>query len=148
MTHKELVKKAKFWLQSAKRCNPVFTEKGSPKAKEFPDAIGWTSGGCFIVECKISLSDLRADSKKECRNESHNGFGNWRYFLLTSQLYEQIQNRINDYIPQGWGIVVLDYNFMYPRQIRHHGSNLFDSNIIAERDFLRSRIMVIQEFGR
>jgi len=148
ITHKELVAKAKFWLQSAKVCNPVFTERGSAKFREFPDAIGWSNGQCFVVECKISLSDLRADFHKECRKNSHKSFGNFRYFLLTSELYEKIQNRFTDFIPKGWGIIILDYSSIGIRQLRFHGSEKFRSNIVAERDFLRSRILEIQRFGR
>lgn len=45
MKHKDLVFLAKQWLIKSKSCNPVFTERGSAKNSEFPDAVGWNSGG-------------------------------------------------------------------------------------------------------
>src|SRR5690348_2379200 len=61
-THGELVSKAKAWLRSHKRCNPVFT--GHASCCEVPDAIGWSARGSVLIECKVSISDLRADGKK------------------------------------------------------------------------------------
>jgi len=147
ITHKHLVEKAKFYLSSAKQCNPVFTEKGSARIHEYPDVIGWTGNECFVLECKASLSDLKADAKKESRSESGRGLGNRRYYFLPQELYEQIQNKLHECIPKGWGVIIC-FDNMNPRQVRHRDSKVFGSNIKAERDFLRSRVMEIQRFGR
>lgn len=65
--HDNLVKLAAQWLLRAKQCRPVFTEMGSAKTRERPDAIGWNSSGSIIVECKTSLEDLRRDARKPFR---------------------------------------------------------------------------------
>ena len=50
-THNQLVEKAKFWLKNAKKCNPVFAEKGSARIGEFPDAIGWNGDKVYQYAC-------------------------------------------------------------------------------------------------
>jgi hypothetical protein len=143
MNHKELVAKAKVWLACSKGCNPVFTERGSAQNNEFPDAVGWNSGDCIVVECKISIEDFRADLKKDFRLNNE-GMGAYRYYLMPDDIYEKVRTEI----PKGWGIITADrYSSVLSRQERGRGSDKFESNIIAERNFLRSRILEIQRFG-
>ena len=147
MKHKELVNLAMNYLLSAKQCNPVFTERGSARISEMPDAIGWNSE-CIIIECKVSIDDLKKDIKKSFRKDKEKGLGNRRFYLLPVFLYEHyVKNKEADYIPKGWGILVVVDNKQI-RQIRLKGSSKFKSNIKAERDYLRSRILQVQRFGR
>lgn len=61
-THDALCLRAKRWLSGTKRCNPVFSDCAS--CSEIPDAIGWSSAGSIVVECKTSASDFYADQFK------------------------------------------------------------------------------------
>lgn len=62
MTHDELCERALRWLSGTKRCNPVYSRCAS--CSEIPDAIGWSSAGSIVIECKTSVSDFYADKKK------------------------------------------------------------------------------------
>lgn len=146
MKHKDLVAKAREWLVYSKQCNPVFTEKGSMRCGEFPDAIGWTVDDCLVVECKISVSDFRADAKKEARLNDQ-ALGNLRYFLMPSDVYDQVKNEI----PEGWGhltISTLGGSIGSVSQVRFMGSKEHNRHLKLESNFLRSRILEIQRFGR
>ena len=146
MTHKELVEKARFWLLSAKGCNPVFTEKGSAHSNERPDAIGWSGQESIIVECKTTETDLRADAKKTFRPNSHTGMGNLRYYLFPDDLWETIKNK-SDINFFGFGIVCIDLNgFAYQVRLKH--SAKFICNERAEIYYLRNRILEVQKYGR
>ena len=144
MTHRELVELAKDWLLSAKQCNPVFTEKGSAKSNEMPDAIGWSSQVSIIVECKISLFDFRADAKKPFRVTPEIGMGELRYYLFAHELYRKIPDWE---LPAGWGIVLVD-DSQKVGQARLKTSKKWQFNLKAELYYLRSRILEIQRFGR
>lgn len=143
LKHKQLVNLAKLWLIQAKGCNPVFTEKGSAQNNEFPDAVGWASEDCIIVECKTSITDFNADKKKDFRINNQ-GMGKYRYYLIPREIFCQAK----EMLPDGWGLVVADYEHSMPHQERLKGSGEFKSNIESERNFLRSRILEIQRFGR
>jgi len=143
LKHNKLVEVAKWWLVSAKGCNPVFTEKGSARISEVPDAIGWVKGESILVECKSTRADFLKDKAKNFRIATHTGMGNWRYFLFTKELYEQVDVKI----PEGWGVLVCDDRGQ-AKQIRLRGSSEFPSNLKAERDFLRSRILEVQRYGQ
>ena len=141
ITHKALTELAKFWLKSAKQCNPVFSEQGSQNFPEMPDAIGFKSDSCIVVECKTSKSDLYADRKKPFRESG--GLGNLRYYFMTEKLYREC----NNFDWRGWGVVTLKECHGQGRQKSGMDSIEFKSNIENERHFLRSRILEIQRFG-
>ncbi len=140
-THNELVKKAVYWLGHAKQCNPVFGERGSRQLSEMPDAIGFTAHESIVVEVKVSKSDLRVDKKKPHRTNGE-GMGNKRFHLMPQELYEQCEN--HDW--NGWGVITC--NSYGTKQVRGMSSDEFESNIKSERDFLRSRVLEVQSFGR
>lgn len=142
ITHKKLVEIGKYWLKSAKGCNPVFTELGSMHLAEKPDIIGWTPDDCIIVECKISLSDYMADLKKPHRN-GDGSLGNYRYYVIPFYLREQIKTKERN----GWGLVIVNENER-AEQERLCGSVEFSRNFKGEVFYLRSRIFQIQDFGR
>lgn len=146
MNHSNLIGLAVDYLVKAKQCNPVFAERGSARISEMPDAIGWNIE-CLVVECKVSMGDLRADIKKPFRKNGNNGLGDRRYYLLTEELYGKIKDMPNEVIPEGWGILVAWENTGV-RQIRRMRSRKFNSNVQGERDYLRSRILQVQRFGR
>jgi hypothetical protein len=110
VTHADLVKRAARWLKNTKHCGVVLTEfhSGSP---EVPDAIGWKTGGCqsYLVECKTSVDDFYADSKKPGRNPRarHHlarraGLGRERYYLAPKGVLDV--DRVKRNRP-GWGLL-------------------------------------------
>lgn len=146
MNHKDLVECARTWLLSAKGCNPVFTEKGSSKSGEIPDAIGWTGQESIIVECKASECDLRADVKKIFRPNSHMGMGDLRYYLFSCDLWDSIKDR-SDIDFFDFGIVCVSLNGKV-EQVRLKHSARFAKDKQAEIYYLRNRILEIQKYGR
>ena len=100
--HDKLVKRAAFWLKKARRCHIILTEAGGTDEEsgkiERADAIGWLRPRLsFLVECKTSVADFRADSKKPHRQKR--GMGAYRYFLAPPDIIEKVE------IPEGWGIL-------------------------------------------
>lgn len=100
--HDALVKKAAFWLKRARRCNIVLTESGGTDEEsgkiERADAIGWIRPRLsFLVECKTSVADFRADAKKPHRQKG--GMGAYRYFLAPPEIVAKVK------IPEGWGVL-------------------------------------------
>ena len=149
VSHRDLVIRAGQYLSGTCNCNPVFTEKGSAKVREAPDAIGWTSSSCYIIECKISFEDLLADAKKPSRIDQETGMGNYRFYLLTNDVYEKISDNIDQYILRKWGILIHQSGDMaYRRRLKIRDAVLLRSNMLAEKSFLRSRILEIQRFGK
>ena len=145
LTHTILVDKAKEWLSVSKSCNPVFTERGSAKSNEMPDALGWSSDGSFLVEVKISKADFLADAKKPFRQNPETGMGKFRYYLFPYELFDQIPR---EQLPEGWGIVTMKENGFRPQQVRFMKSKEWEYDKQAEIFYLRSRIMEVQRFGR
>ena len=80
MTHHELTLRAEKWLLNTKRCNFVLREFVCCSF-EIPDAIGWKYGGSYLVECKTSRLDFKADEKKIFRQRLELGMGNYRYYM-------------------------------------------------------------------
>ena len=143
MTHAQLVNSAKDWLLGAKDCNPVFTERGSAKVDEMPDAIGWTSEDCIVVECKTSLADFNQDKKKPFRWNGR-GLGNLRFYLLE---WDEMWKGGYPELPEGWGLLTIpDGSFAH--QVRFKGSDQHKRNIELENRYLRSRLLEIQRFGK
>ncbi len=100
MTHDELVQRAARWLRKTIRCPVVVTELvTSNTSGEIPDALGWSYGRTFLVECKASRSDFLADARKPFRQVPTNGMGAHRYFLITPGLVSP------DELPDGWGLL-------------------------------------------
>ena len=100
MTHQQLVKKAATWCKS--KCGVVITEMVCLNVSgEIPDCIGFTDGGTvsFLIECKASRSDFKADSKKMFRKNGFLGMGDFRFYLAPKGM-------INiEELPKGWGLI-------------------------------------------
>lgn len=144
MKHKELVEIARNWLLGAKGCNPVFSERGSSKTGEMPDAIGWNSSGSIVVECKTSLVDFRTDANKPFRALPKTGMGKYRFYMMTCELFSAIPESER---PEGWGFVTVSV-FGSVQQVRLLTSKEFEFNMKAELYYLRNRILEIQNYGK
>jgi hypothetical protein len=112
-----------------------------------PDAIGWSQCDCYTIECKRTLADLRADQNKPHIQNPSLGMGTYRYYMLTKDLYSEIESNALKYIPNEYGILIAN-PIRGPRHSSMPQASLeFNSNVKAERDFLRSRVLEIQRFG-
>jgi hypothetical protein len=101
MTHDELVKIAERWLR--KKNHPVvLADVRCNSVSEQPDAIGWKNHGwSSLVECKVSLSDGRADRNKSFRRDPAAGMGYWRWLLAPHAIGEDIPRH------DGWGLLLV-----------------------------------------
>jgi len=107
MTHEELRQRAVKWLTNRKRCSVVLSEMTSA-AWEIPDAIGWKVATSFLVECKVSRSDFRANRNK-AHVRSRSGVGRHRYFLTPPNLV-----RVEDLAEVGSeGVEPSDYGLLW-----------------------------------
>ena len=95
--HTELCTLATKWLKG-KNCGVVFDDTFRCAIREIPDAIGWRSNVSILVECKVSRSDFKADSKKACRDDG-NHLGDWRFYLVPDGMI------LLDELPEGWGLL-------------------------------------------
>lgn len=99
MTHNDLVNEACAWLRR-NHYRVIFRERQS--RHETPDAMGWKSTGhSLLIECKVSLSDFRADQKKKPRTSSRIGIGELRYYMAPRGLIPVGE------LPSGWGLLEL-----------------------------------------
>jgi hypothetical protein len=86
MTHEDLRKRAIQWLTNTKRCGVVLSEMVGG-CSEIPDAIGWKGHFSYLVECKASRSDFRANGDK-IHVRAQRGVGRLRYFLVPEGLVQ------------------------------------------------------------
>ncbi|KKK85896.1 hypothetical protein LCGC14_2768630, partial [marine sediment metagenome] len=99
MTHAELVARAAQWLRKTVGCQVVLTEHvATTQTGEIPDAIGWCASLCYLVECKMSRTDLRADLRKRFRRPGNAALGDFRFYLAPKDVLRP------DDIPSGWGL--------------------------------------------
>lgn len=113
MTHDELVEIARRWLMRQYRSGAPEGHSGCPVViteltacgpyGEIPDALGFSSSQMksILVECKVSLSDFRADKKKVFRFPScpDFGMGDQRYYMAPEGVIPESE------LPEGWGLV-------------------------------------------
>jgi hypothetical protein len=157
VTHAELVIMATRWLAGNRRASVVISEMSG--GSEMPDAIGWPTTapvdewGTTLIECKVSMSDLRADRKKRSRNarppgespwpaENDFGFGfglgEFRYYLVSAELAERAKAYLRE-IDSSWGLLVARKNpRWHPRVVRV--SSRHKSSLFAERGMLISAL--------
>jgi len=101
MKHIELVERGAKWLCNQKGkvySSPIILTEFCSYAKEIPDIIGMSHWQTTVIECKVSLSDFRADLKKEHRNHK-DSLGNWRFYLCPTGLIPL------SIIPDDWGLL-------------------------------------------
>ena len=108
MTHDELVQRAVRWLKSPNGhmpyrcgCYPVFGEKVCSCISESPDAVGWTTSGSVLIECKTSRGDFLTDKRKWFRTHPAEGMGRLRYYMAPIGLLRE------DELPVGWGLLAV-----------------------------------------
>ena len=135
MTHKELCIRACYWLYSRWRCVHAEIEPHG-NTNEFPDAIGWDSGGTsYLVECKISLSDFYSDRRKPFRKNPSEGMGQYRYFLTPKGLLKPEQLR------DGWGLAEVRKSRIYLIQKAEFRRTGAEYNCWNERALILKRLV-------
>lgn len=100
ITHALLIEQASKWLQR-KGCSVVITDM-THAGPETADAIGWRGKQSIVIECKASVSDFRADSKKCFRRHPEIGMGCLRYFCAMRGLLPP------EKMPNKWGLLEWD----------------------------------------
>jgi hypothetical protein len=126
--HAQLVRAGGDWLRFEKHCAVVLLEPARRRG-ERPDLIGWhhehdCTWTSYLIECKASKEDLRADRKKIWRGLAR-GLGMFRYLLIP----EQFRLITND-VPPHWGILEMGDH----REVRvvSRPEVCFDQNTKAE----------------
>lgn len=100
MKHNELISLAIKWLK--KQDCTLFAPEFVTSAKETPDVMGWTRrGASYLIECKISIEDFKADKKKTGNRIPEFKMGNYKYYFCLLELVVQLENKI----PDGWGLI-------------------------------------------
>lgn len=66
------------------------------------DGIAWNGYGSFLVEAKMSISDFRADAKKEFRQNPESGVGKYRYYACPEGLLKP------EDLPEKWGLIYVN----------------------------------------
>lgn len=128
MSHDKLVEKATNFLKYQKNCSVVLKEfHAATRGGERPDVLGWKGGTSYMIECKTSRGDFRADRKKSCRKFNPNnkywnkyGVGVYRYYFVPEGLIEPTE------IPNNWGLVYLDgrsYKEVISSDVSYHAKN-------------------------
>lgn len=108
MTHAELVVLAGVWLKR-QRCGIVLLEHRG--GYEEPDAIGWKCASeSLLVECKVSVSDFRADQQKAGRTDPTRRLADRCYYMTPTGLLKVYPGGSThaDMLPQGWGLIETD----------------------------------------
>ena len=105
LSHSELVEIAARWLKNTVGCRVVLKEHvANTVFFEIPDAIGWKNGKCYLVECKTSTADFKADFKKPFRQKVYidseiiSSLGDYRFYFTEADLIPPVM------IPEKWGL--------------------------------------------
>lgn len=146
MTHRGLCELARRWLlrpmsgdgplKQGGDCKRAFSEIQAGNWGEQADAFGLNSYYSVLIEVKMSVSDFRADSKKEHRKRPELGIGDYRYYMTPEGLLDP------DTVPEKWGLIEVT-NRRQCRVVRGYAVDRinpqrwqFDANIRAERCLL------------
>jgi hypothetical protein len=98
-------------------------------AWETPDAIGWHQSFSTLVECKVSVTDLKADGRKPFRKHTEQGVGDFRFYMAPKGLFRE------DELPPRWGLIEVNEQGK-TRVVK--ASEKFESNNRAETSMLLS----------
>ena len=137
--HRQLVEIAYKWVLKNTSCGVAFKELYTLANGEYPDVIGFGSGGhSVLVEVKVSRADFLKDQKKMFRKNPEMGMGRQRFYLCPTGLIKQEE------LPAGWGLVYVNDALKarcvyspYKGNIGEH-HNGFTQNIRAEHGLMYS----------
>lgn len=134
MTHNDLVKKARLWLDNSMECTVVLSELTTINP-ETPDGLGFKSvgGESILVECKATRADFIADKKKFFRRNEWAGMGDRRFFMVPKNLISPLE------VPDPWGLVEV-YPDSKIAKITKEAIRVEESNKTAEVTMLVSVI--------
>lgn len=158
-THAELVERAVRWLKNSCNCLVVLSEQGGGLTYEKPDAIGWKDGASILVECKVSIADLRADFSKPSRKYPDLGIGSKKYYMVGRELEAAAtrvmkEARMDEWT--GWGLLVCHPSMIkvawapFGGRLSALGQEYENSMLLATLERIAWRIgpMTISEFIR
>lgn len=98
-SHSELTVIAANWLKNSIKCPVVAREiAANTVSRETPDAIGWKSDCCYLIECKTSKTDFYKDKKKIARQEGFPALGNKRIYIAPKDILSP------ESIPKDWSL--------------------------------------------
>lgn len=107
ITHSELIELGRDWLIKPFRnatpyghsgCGVVITDLSTAEW-ETPDVLGFCGKCSILIECKVSLSDFKADQKKPFREHPTIGVGYQRWYMAPEGIIP------HDKIPPKWGLL-------------------------------------------
>ena len=110
--HKELVNVAFRYLKYSQGCSVVFKERVASTSEQ-PDAIGFSGGYSWVIECKASRADFLSDSKKHFRRRPESGMGMYRYYMAPRGLLSIAE------IPDNWGLIEVGEKKRKYRELIH-----------------------------
>lgn len=152
LTHGQLVEAAYKWILKRGGCGVAFKEFRTGACNgEFPDVIGFYSGGSLVIECKVSRSDFLADKNKHFRRTPELGMGDHRYYCCPTGLIKAEE------LPVGWGLLYVDTFYavtrsVYPKMKADWGDYQVhyrhEKNIKAEHGLMYSALRRLQIRGR
>jgi hypothetical protein len=93
LTHEQLRKRAIQWLTNTRHCGVVLSEI-SCLCSERPDAIGWQHHASYLIECKVSKSDFRAQ-KDKIHVRAERGVGMFRYYMCPPGVKDATERLLN-----------------------------------------------------
>lgn len=96
MTHSELVNIAWKWATNR---HGVAVKELVTMHWETADVLGFTNSFTTEIECKVSVSDFKADQRKLSRRAPEYGIGNYRIYCVPKGLLT-----IDD-LPEKWGLL-------------------------------------------
>jgi hypothetical protein len=135
-THEQLRKRAIRWLTNTKHCGAVLSEIVTA-AREIPDAIGWRAGWSYVVECKVSRGDWRANAQK-MHEQTGGAVGRLRYILCPEGMIRA------DEATDGWGLLWLVSEGRHSYVRERKAAEARESNLQAEVDLLVSAMRRLQ----
>jgi len=138
MTHDELVQAAEKWLRITVGCGFVLSERASGCGEQ-PDAIGWKRGYSYLIECKTSRSDYKAQERK-AHNYPGMGMGDFRYYLTPKDLITR------DELYPDWGLLEIDKGRIH--KVVGQGFPPREHDVRSDIVILLSELRIINRFMR
>jgi hypothetical protein len=148
LSHSILVQIAYKWILK-NGCGVAFREFRTLACNgEFPDVIGFSSGGhSTLIECKATRSDFLADKKKAFRITPELGMGSYRFFCAPKRLIKETE------LPAGWGLIEVNEKgqpraTVHPWRDWQTRGNRNPKNLKAEHELMYSALRRLAIRGR